>query len=622
MPLNFGNISVLAAPLAAIVLLIALTQFNATDAQTAGDYDTDDDRLIEINYLEQLNAIRWDLNGDGIADNAANADAYAAAFPGALNGMGCPAVGCAGYELMRDLDFSARSAYASRAINETWTKGAGWVGIGIGDYSSLHTSDGAFESAFEGNNHTIANLFSDYVKLNRRDHLLPAPGYAGLFGKNAGDIRRIGVIRVDISGDFGVGGLVGANYGGSIADSYATGKVAGNSQVGGLIGANYGGDVVDSYATSSVTGNSEVGGLIGAIYNDAIYRKGNVRGCYATGNVSGIYLIGGLVGTNNRSVTLSYATGSISGRPSSAGGLVGENYGSITSSYAAGKLSGDSNVGGLVGENYGSIAVSYATGNMSGNYALGGLAGVNGGVIVGSYAAGDVNGGDVVGGLIGNNYSAVRASYSIGKVRGKSFIGGIIGSNSAEISDIVWDTETSTTFIGVGSDDVDGDGKIRKDESATEGATGRKTEPLKRPTAYTDNYIDWNLDLDNADADFNQQTGKDEVWDFGDINEYPLLKVDFDGDGTATWWEFGAQHGRTAPTATPTPVPTPMRIGAPSAAPPSDTTPAADGNALRNLSEINDFIRMLQSLIAALDSRLTALEDASSAPTPTAIPSP
>ena len=29
------------------------------------DYDTDDDNLIEIATLTQLNAIRWDVNGDG-----------------------------------------------------------------------------------------------------------------------------------------------------------------------------------------------------------------------------------------------------------------------------------------------------------------------------------------------------------------------------------------------------------------------------------------------------------------------------------------------------------------------------------------------------------------------------
>ena len=34
-------------------------------AQSSTDYDADDDGLIDINNLDQLNAIRWDLDGNG-----------------------------------------------------------------------------------------------------------------------------------------------------------------------------------------------------------------------------------------------------------------------------------------------------------------------------------------------------------------------------------------------------------------------------------------------------------------------------------------------------------------------------------------------------------------------------
>lgn len=82
----------------AIATLFGLTSGTSNiSAQSPTDYDADNDSLIEIAYLEQLNAIRWDLNGDGVADNPANADAYAAAFPGAFDGMGCLDNHCAGY---------------------------------------------------------------------------------------------------------------------------------------------------------------------------------------------------------------------------------------------------------------------------------------------------------------------------------------------------------------------------------------------------------------------------------------------------------------------------------------------------------------------------------------------
>ena len=64
------------------------------------DYDDDNDNLIDIRSLAQLDAVRYDLDGQGDQDAATNADwaKYQAAFPNDLAGMGCPAT-CAGYEL-------------------------------------------------------------------------------------------------------------------------------------------------------------------------------------------------------------------------------------------------------------------------------------------------------------------------------------------------------------------------------------------------------------------------------------------------------------------------------------------------------------------------------------------
>ena len=40
----------------------------AAQTSTGTDYDTDDDGLIEVASRAQLNAIRWDRNGNGAAD--------------------------------------------------------------------------------------------------------------------------------------------------------------------------------------------------------------------------------------------------------------------------------------------------------------------------------------------------------------------------------------------------------------------------------------------------------------------------------------------------------------------------------------------------------------------------
>ena len=78
--------------------------------------------------------------------------------------------------------------------------------------------------------------------------------------------------------------------------------------------------------------------------------------------------------------------------------------------------------------------------------------------------------------------------------------------------------------------------------NATAGVTGKTTSQLQTPTGYTGIYADWDNDLDNADGDDDTGTGADDFWDFGGDSDYPLNKADFNGDGTATWFEFGQRR--------------------------------------------------------------------------------
>ena len=101
-----------------------------------------------MSNLAQLAAIRTDLNGDGVSP----APAYAAAFPDAMAGMGCPEAGCNGYELVADLDFDTNGNGEANAGDAYWNDGAGWQPIG-GDH--LNT----FNTTFDGNGYTIANIY-------------------------------------------------------------------------------------------------------------------------------------------------------------------------------------------------------------------------------------------------------------------------------------------------------------------------------------------------------------------------------------------------------------------------------------------------------------------------------
>ena len=218
------------------------------------DYDADDDQLIEVDSLAKLNAIRWDLDGNGVVDtgtSAADTTKYNAAYSDAPAGMGCKPVDhddnaatdqtpvCIGYELAADLDFDTDGDGATYTVSSTgvvtgdaddayYNGGKGWDPIG--------TSANRFTATFDGNGKTIANLFIKDASRNS----------VGLFGYT-GDgslIERLGVINLNVTGRNLVGGLVGKSgysdgtvvYDGTISASYATGFVAGRTSVGGLAG--------------------------------------------------------------------------------------------------------------------------------------------------------------------------------------------------------------------------------------------------------------------------------------------------------------------------------------------------------------------------------------------------
>ncbi len=175
------------------------------------------------------------------------------------------------YALANDINASETSK---------WNGGSGFMPVGENWANS-------FNGSLDGRNHTVSDLYIDR----------PNEGRVGLLGYNDdGVIKNIGLIDVNISGDWSVGGLVGYNSG-TVKNSYGTGEISGNHNVGGLVGWNVG-TVDNSCAEVNVSGNSSVGGLVG-------YNWGMVLNSYAAGNVSGNGNIGGLVGSNDEGCTVS-----------------------------------------------------------------------------------------------------------------------------------------------------------------------------------------------------------------------------------------------------------------------------------------------------------------------------
>ena len=116
--INVGAISVSASPPTFTVGDVYVLEVEVDDANggtsttevsivVRRNLDTNKDGLIEVSNLNQLNVIRYDLDGDGSPiGSATDISAYEDAF-GLSTGesAGCLG-GCSGYELMNSLDFN------------------------------------------------------------------------------------------------------------------------------------------------------------------------------------------------------------------------------------------------------------------------------------------------------------------------------------------------------------------------------------------------------------------------------------------------------------------------------------------------------------------------------------
>ena len=299
------------------VLALCLSLFAANAAaQSTTDYDDDNDNLIDIRTLAQLNAIRYDLDGNGTVSSSDAAN-YTAAFTNRATGMGCAAT-CTGYELRQNLNFDTDG---DEDVDSSDT----------GSYPNWSPIGGTYTATFEGNGFTISHLT-----------IVNAPGSAGLFNEVSGTVRNLGVADANVSG-----------VGGSL------------TQIGALAGEIAGGTVIASWASGQVrvgpgsTSRPRVGGLVGRVSG-----AGRLAACYSTVNVTGAgkasTYTGGLVGSvfNGPKIVACYATGVISGGGGNAyvGGLIGTNIGpsEVRASYFAGTVTGGSVLNGVTAENDGS----------------------------------------------------------------------------------------------------------------------------------------------------------------------------------------------------------------------------------------------------------------------------
>lgn len=443
-----------------------------TPAPVNGDYDADNDGLIEIRTLAQLDAVRHDLDGNGVAQSSR----YRAAFPNPMNGMGCPDT-CGGYELAQDIDLDSNGNGRFDAGDTLWHNGAGWTPIG-----NLDGEGDLFNTTLDGNGYAIRNLMVDW---NDADYV----GLIRVIGRG-GVIRNISVPDAEVIGQNRVGVIAGENRG-DIADVSVSGSVNGSGAAGGI--------------TAHTAADSEI-----------VRATADVAVAAASGNAGGL-----AASAAGATIRLAKATGNVTASTGQAGGLIaGATDTTIEDSCASGNVRGTAAGGLIASATDATISRSCATGDVTGtSHIAGGL--INYAYrteITDSYAYGTIRtsgGGSSaypkLGGIVAYGESAtVRNSYFSGTMRGQSVcrnchhrcIGGcgarsyndpsyygIISDAAGTAKDTYWD-------------------KTVQEETASSAGIGKSTRELQAPTENVGIYRKW----DPA------------VWDFGDSVQYPALK--------------------------------------------------------------------------------------------------
>jgi hypothetical protein len=316
--------------------VLAAVAFSASASAAGGrsDYDLDDDGLIEIDDLDDLDEIRNDPTGSSLYGSSA----------------GCPAGGCAGYELTTDLDFDTNADGTVDANDDHYTV--------LGDYEGWVPIESLLTATFEGNDHVIRNL----TILGAVDTALPHGLFGNIGASLAQNVRFENVNFFDFPSDTGV--LAGQVYESSVHNVSVVGgrmQVNGSGWVGGLIGDCVWTQVAESYTSLHVRASDWVGGLIGqadGCYLERVFAHGRttsdryhgylgglvgymidgtIKDAFFSGSVGEASNFGGLVGITEGTPVFenTFVSGAVVGTGEAGGGMLGFGPGTFTSSFFA-----------------------------------------------------------------------------------------------------------------------------------------------------------------------------------------------------------------------------------------------------------------------------------------------
>ena len=200
-------------------------------------------------------------------------------------------------QVVSDVDFKNTSDYVDSNttlygdINENGSIESLYTELTTGKgFKQIGNSTNKYMGSFIGNMFTLSN-----ITINR-----PEENDVGIFGYNSGNIQKLRVNNINITGGSSVGGVAGYHYSVYIQSRIETieatnVKVTGTNNVGGIVGYNNSEIINEIKFDTKVTGTSNVGGIIG--YN---YEYGIISNVVGSTEVTGTSSVGGIAGTSFR----------------------------------------------------------------------------------------------------------------------------------------------------------------------------------------------------------------------------------------------------------------------------------------------------------------------------------
>ena len=267
----------------------------AGDITKGGRCDGSEEKPYEINCIEDLVVLSNIVNGNGIKFE---------------NGQLVNVKGTKSFKgeyliLTKNLNFKSKYSYADSTrtdfgnLNNDDTDGNSLMTemtTGTG-FTPISYSAGTFRGNFNGNEHTISNIYINAAEDDEKAKGLFGYAYDAYIGNLT--------ITGKINSNWHTGGMIGEAWGSTIENCQNKVDIIGYNMVGGIAGTSAKKiEKCKNYGTLEITGNDYGYGGAGGIIGVSSGEETEINNCINYGKITGLHNSGGILATARCDVTI------------------------------------------------------------------------------------------------------------------------------------------------------------------------------------------------------------------------------------------------------------------------------------------------------------------------------